>query len=318
VQRWIDYDNDGWLDIISAGLIDSIWVDTTILHRNNGNGTFTTVPTNIPSFEGNDLQVYDYDHDSLPDLFVTGRTPVFINAFTALFHNTGNGNFTMDTASFRQLWTGTAKWGDLENDGDADILVDGIMNDNSFFTEIYLNDGAGNFTVQVNNLPGSGEPGTVDWADMDDDGDLDVLIGGTYLMRNDSNGVFTDVSPWFTGAFYLPAIFNDYDNDGDEDIFLLNYFGNDESTILRNDLLTGIPILQNKPTFSIFPNPVKSKATIKSGNEDIIYNLYSPDSRFIRSFIGKNTFQIDISGISSGVYFLTDESKKSFIRIVIE
>jgi len=43
----------------------------------------------------------------------------------------------------------------------------------------------------ITNLPGTGEPGSVDWTDMDNDGDLDVLLGGTYLMRNDGNGNFS-------------------------------------------------------------------------------------------------------------------------------
>ena len=316
VQRWIDFDQDGFPDIISSGIMDSVWKDTMILYKNNGNGSFTAMSSTFPNVQASDISVFDYDNDSLPDFFITGVIDQTFNAFSAFFHNDGNGNFTMDSISFFHLFTGTSKWGDVDNDGDADILYDGIEFDNKAHSLIYLNDGFNNFSQMATNLPGTGEPGSVDWADIDHDGDLDVLLGGCFLMRNDGNGNFTDISPWFPGFFCLPALFTDYDLDGDDDIFLINYFGNSETTIFRNKLITSVNNINESKGFSLFPNPFSDyvKRMIDAKGEMKEFDLFTLDGRLLNKYFSQSSFTINTDELAAGNYFLKMED--SVVRLV--
>src|SRR5712664_145755 len=93
---FLDYDNDGWMDIylVNGGACDFYNPNPPFrnaLYRNNRDGTFTDV-TEKAGVAGNafgmGVAVGDYDGDGWPDLYVTqyGRS--------ILYHNNGNGTFT--------------------------------------------------------------------------------------------------------------------------------------------------------------------------------------------------------------------------------
>lgn len=315
IQRWLDVDNDGFQDVVISGLMDSLWVDTTIIYRNNGNSTFSYFPSNLPPLTTTGMDIADSNNDSLPDIFVVATAPGGVPV-ASLFTNNGSGNFTMDTTSFMQIFAGAVKWGDAENDGDMDLLYDGILIDNSAYTLIYLNDGAGNFTEQSTNLPGTGEPGSVDWADIDNDGDLDVLLS-EYLFRNDGNGTFTDISPWPVLSYYaIPAMFTDYDTDGDADIFMLMYFGISNSNIFRNELVTGLASISSAEGLTVFPNPAKEVINIFSEFNQVKFcNLYSITGRVVKRFQINTFSQVDISELNPGIYILEISDGKSSRRV---
>lgn len=315
IQRWFDIDHDGFSDVIISGIMDSLWVDTTIVYRNNGNSTFSYFPTNLPGLLTSGMEVADYDNDSLPDIFILASNPDNLPV-SALFHNNGNGNFTMDTVSFMQIYTGIVKWGDAEGDGDLDLLYDGILADNSAYTLIYLNDGAGNFSELPTNLPGTGEPGSVDWADIDHDGDLDVLLS-EYLFRNDGSGVFTDVSPWMPHSFFsIPAMFADYDLDGDDDIFMLQFFGISNSTIFRKELLTVVPEFPVKNEMTVFPNPTKGEINILFDRVGVSeFCIYSIDGKAVKEFSSDGTSNINLSELMPGTYLLGIKNDAQFSKV---
>ncbi len=93
---FLDYDNDGWMDIylVNSGPCDFYTPSRPLrnaLYHNNRDGTFTDV-TEKAGVMGNGygmgVAVGDYDGDGLPDLFVSqyGRS--------ILYHNNGDGTFT--------------------------------------------------------------------------------------------------------------------------------------------------------------------------------------------------------------------------------
>src|SRR6476660_1352213 len=93
---FLDYDNDGWMDIylVNSGPSD-FWTPPSplrnALYRNNRDGTFTDVTekSRVPGGGyGMGVAIGDYDGDGFPDLYVTqyGRS--------ILYHNNGNGAFT--------------------------------------------------------------------------------------------------------------------------------------------------------------------------------------------------------------------------------
>lgn len=304
-MRWIDYDRDQFPDLIMSGMIDGSFIDTTILYHNDGNGSFShTMAFPFSLFEA-DIQVSDYDRDSLPDFFITGRGTFSFNGFCGLFHNDGNGQFSQTPDAFRRLFTGTAKFGDYDQDGDVDLLMDGIDSTNAAFTLIYENN-SGVFSELPNVLPMSGEPGSVDWADIDGDGDFDIAISGSHLMRNDGNNSYTDISPWDTLHFALPIVFNDYDEDGDRDVFFLSYFGFTGTTMYRNNTITNTTEIENSEKIQVYPNPAGSTLHVLS-------KWYFESAVKVSDINGKLLLSenlsslhnnLDVSRLATGVYFI--------------
>ncbi|HEX5111477.1 MAG TPA: FG-GAP-like repeat-containing protein [Saprospiraceae bacterium] len=316
ISRWMDYDGDGWHDIIMAGIGNSFTEDSIRLFHNDSTGEFTEVQINLPGYHASDISIVDFDVDGDMDFFLTGGT-LSVSTFpvTRLYRNDGNAQFNQVAFPFINLSTGTTAWADYDHDGDPDVLYDGL--DSTILnalTLIYRNDGMGQFTLIDANLPGSGEPGSVDWADIDGDGDLDILLGGpTTLLRNDGNNIYTDITP-VDFQQGIPCSFVDMDNDGDEDILIVSASGGETgSSIHRNENITAVENAHQEYSSFAFPNPVVDVLTIHPG-EKIIGNfnfrlmnvigqeVTNQEIQHHEENVGK---QIDLSFLHPGLYVYT-------------
>ena len=125
---FLDYDNDGWMDIylVNSGPCDFYSPPQPLsnaLYHNNRDGTFTdvTAKAGVPgNAYGMGVAVGDYDGDGFTDLFVT-QYPHSI-----LYHNNGDGTFTDVTAKAGVAapgWATSAVWFDYDNDGRLDLFV---------------------------------------------------------------------------------------------------------------------------------------------------------------------------------------------------
>ena len=124
---WIDYDNDGWIDLFfsnGADMARSKPSPGNILFRSLGNGKFVDV-TLQAGVAGNGrfstgVTVGDYDNDGFLDVYVTGY------GGNQLFHNNGDGTFTDVTAKAGVGgggWSSSAAWLDYDRDGWLDLYV---------------------------------------------------------------------------------------------------------------------------------------------------------------------------------------------------
>ena len=130
---FLDYDNDGWMDIylVNSGPCDFYKPAQPLrnaLYRNNRDGTFTDV-TEAAGVTGGTfgmgVAVGDYDNDGWPDLFVTS----YGNCI--LYRNNRDGTFTDVTKRAgveTPGWTTSAVWFDYDNDGRLDLFVCSYVN----------------------------------------------------------------------------------------------------------------------------------------------------------------------------------------------
>jgi hypothetical protein len=184
---WGDMDNDGDLDLALAGLQVGLFGRT---YRNDGSG-FTSFQS-IPAVVDGSLAWGDYDNDGDPDLLISGTTSSTpIGGICQIWRNAGNGSLTQ-IAALPGISTGSAAWGDYDNDGDLDVALTGVHTNGVGLSQIYGNNGDGTFSLLSTSMPGLTR-GAVAWADYDNDGDLDLALVGTnlsggigHLRRNDS------------------------------------------------------------------------------------------------------------------------------------
>ena len=219
---WGDYDNDGDMDIALAGISQRYGTKISKIYRNDGNGTFVDINARMILIESGTLAWGDYDNDGKIDLLMSGLTEG-AEPVAKLYHNEGNDVFTDSQVKITPCVTGMIKWGDFNNDEYLDILMSGLDYDGNVNTEIYQNDGKGNFT-SINAGMSGGFRGGVDLGDYDNDGDLDVLLAGqgcgTKIYQNNGNNNFSDINAGLPIGIYFPPAWLDYDNDGDLDVIL--------------------------------------------------------------------------------------------------
>jgi hypothetical protein len=125
---FLDYDNDGWMDIylVNSGPCDFFKPSKPLrnaLYKNNRDGTFSDVTEKAGVAGGTfgmGVAVADYDNDGWPDIFVTS----YGNCI--LYRNNRDGTFTDVTRKAGLLtpgWTTSAVWFDYDNDGKLDLFL---------------------------------------------------------------------------------------------------------------------------------------------------------------------------------------------------
>ena len=226
---FLDYDGDGWLDILLVNGMD--WPGhkkrhgTLRLYRNNRNGTFTDVTQKAGlavEMYGMGVAVADYDNDGFPDILITAVGQ------NRLFKNTGKGTFTdvTDKAGLggRSGFSTSAMWFDFDRDGHLDLFVCNYVKwspehdiycsvdgkKKSYCTPeayhgstcwLFRNRGDGTFedvTAKSGIFDTTSKSLGVALVDYDRDGWPDVLVANdtqpNKLYRNLRNGTFEDVA----------------------------------------------------------------------------------------------------------------------------
>ncbi|MBN2616262.1 MAG: VCBS repeat-containing protein [Bacteroidales bacterium] len=253
VQRgdfdWADYDLDGDKDLFIVGE-DATGKAVSNLYRNNlGSTHFTLIHTGIPGLKDGSVEWGDYDRDGDYDLLVTGETkngPV-----TKIYRNDRNNKFTDIKAPLPGVHFGTAKWADIDGDGDLDLIVSGTLKSGQYTTQVFLNNHNKfvPYPVDFTNISLS----DIAFADYDLDGDKDFVLCGqtqnggvqTRLYQNDGNGYFSKQFPGLTGVRTGSVDWGDMDHDGDPDLLVTGETASGPvSKIFRNDRTKGFHDIQ--------------------------------------------------------------------------
>jgi hypothetical protein len=248
---WGDYDNDGDPDVVVAAY------DEPVALFRNDDGALVRTATELPAYyegylERMDLESLswaDYDNDGDLDLLIPATaTEDEEYAPTRIFRNDGPGagdawTFTdtgMELPGAEVMAATVSIWGDDDADGDLDLLLANISQFEDNFLHTFRNEG-GTLVPAATGLAHI-RHGNVDWADADNDGDLDILYAGNIdlpngtgdtvvrilFKRDDGTGYdpFTIVQDvWPPSGEHPWSDFNsvawaDYDSDGDVDLLV--------------------------------------------------------------------------------------------------
>jgi hypothetical protein len=243
---FIDYDNDGWLDIflVNGTRFEAQYAPgeapTNRLYKNNRDGTFTDVTTKAGLVRlgwGQGVCSGDYDNDGHEDLFVSYWGDC------ALYHNNGNGTFTdvahkagvtTNTGTDFKRWNTGCAFLDYDRDGHLDLFVANYID----------------FDPKTTPLPESGP--CLYHGIMVACGPPGLKGGKNILFHNNGNGTFTDVSEKAgilntPGTYGLGVLAADLDNDGWPDIYVANdstssalYKNNHDGTFLDIAIEAGV------------------------------------------------------------------------------
>lgn len=266
---WGDYDNDGDLDLLISGRPSPFALEETKLYRNDSNNQFTEVSTTLPKVYNSSLAWGDIDNDGDLDLALSGQTRGG-SYTTRIFRNQGADSFVdlgMDFTEIKPFQqAGPVAWGDVDNDGDLDLLAE-----RTIFTNTN-----GQFSQRERLNIGEFGVGTSTMGDMDNDGDLDILLTGFItgravpaitLVKNNNRQSFLNSAINIIPPRFANSDLGDYDNDGDLDIIVLGSgIGYLNAEIYRNDGLHP----NNRPA-----KPISPVTTIQNGEVTLAWQRAS-------------------------------------------
>lgn len=218
------------------------------LFLNNGKGEFTLSTNNIPQIPVSKSCVIgcDYDKDGDIDLFIGGRQlpGQYLQSVSSFILRNDKGKFTDVSKTIAPELTNlgmvtTAIWTDFDNDNAMDLMVCGDWMPITFFKNIN-----GKFTI-VNNKSNlkqtDGWWQSITGSDLDNDGDIDYIIGNFGTNRRYMNTISSR-----TGLnLPMEGFISDFDNSGSQDLVLAYYQHDSLYPIqLRERLLEQIPTLR--------------------------------------------------------------------------
>ncbi|MDA2933426.1 CRTAC1 family protein [Acidobacteria bacterium AH-259-D05] len=208
---WIDYNRDGWPDLFLVN--GGRWEDllkgeqgvSSALYRNNRDGTFTDVTKSAglrSKYWGMGVAVGDYNNDGWPDLYICNY------GSNMLYRNNGDGTFSdvsREAGVGHSRWSSSAAFADYDGDGWLDLYVTNYL---EFDATKAPPPNCQYRGIKVH----CGPKGMIPAADI--------------LYRNRGDGSFSDVTQRagvkVQSSYGLGAIWGDYDNDGDSDLYVAN------------------------------------------------------------------------------------------------
>jgi hypothetical protein len=326
-----DLNGDGWADLVIGHETNRFTIMT-----NDGDGTFTAQPFTMGIAAGSIPQepvvhIADIDMDGDADIFFSNRDSGGVGAGAiGLWRNQGEGGFgPAETLSFQWHNGGgiDVHTADVTGDGWLDILAATGAEGNWFLFE---SDGTGGFAAP-RRLRAGHAPGAIDAPDLDQDGDLDVMILGTQSLEacvylNPGDGSFVQppalefADPGLAPAFTTNIESGDIDMDGDLDLvvgFRSDFENTYGTTVRRNNGDGTFGPRQTYPELT-YARCIRLRDFDHDGDLDLVW--VESDGRFrLRYNNGAGTFgnRVNSSIVSAAFYFdLYDANNDGLLDLV--
>mgnify|MGYP003531106155 CR=1 FL=1 len=239
-----DLDGNGFIDILITGVKNEEGTPQTPvfeIYYNNGDGTFTLdTSTGILPVTYGSLEIADFNNDGMKDILVNGNKS---NSYISKIYFQEEGNIFVDSGiALMGTYFSDTKVFDANADGFPDILITGFNTSYVPDTILYINQQDGTFVQQESGL-NNAYFSSIDVADINGDGSLDVLLSGMssigedmtpilFLYENDGQGYFTATENDFNGTYGGTSSFVDYNKDGKLDIFSIGSNTDNINTVL--------------------------------------------------------------------------------------
>ena len=326
-----DLDHNGINDIITGGYYEPI-----VQVKNMSDGNLDVSYLTGPNIFMQSATCSDIDNDGFVDYFACNddfvSSPYKNNGtgdlvYDSLLINTATPDPAFNSGNYACIWT------DYDNDGDSDMYLSkcrlgvGDPTDGRRLNRMFKNDGKGNFTdvAEEIGLRPMGQSWATEFGDIDNDGDLDVIMVNhdinTMLFENDGTGNFTDISldagielnsTNFPNG--LQTYMYDFDNDTHLDILITSYNvppavfhnnGDKTFTRLNNDVIFGTDINIDNT------NDIQSGAAGDLNNDGFIDFIFGfanginipngnhPDRMYLNTGNDNNYISVDLEGIIS-------------------
>lgn len=315
--RATDLNNDDLVDVVVTGLMGSVY--GAKLYYQNESGGFDEAAVSLMANYFGDITFIHANNDDYIDVLLTGFDTNYAPNSTLYINNNGTLE-AADTQSVEPYYfTGTAVL-DVDNDGDEDLIISGSNSSFSGEMATYLNDGTGIFTKNTSSMSSFDQVyfGDLHAVDINDDGYQDIFStgqdsAGGYISKfyiNDTTGNFVyneDLSAAVEGVSISSCDWEDFDNDGDQDLLLIG-FGNDgseKSFVYTNEITLGTTSFTMN-TFRLYPNPSSDYINIIGGTTPI-------KKIMIKNNLGQTILKtqgeekINVSAFTKGVYFICIE-----------
>ena len=273
----------------------------------------------------------DIDNDNDQDLLIAGGSISLTGRLAHVYSNDGNGLFNeVIGAPFNGVINCSIDFADIDGDNDQDLLITGENTSGIYISNLFLNDGNGNFSF-FPSLLDSVSYSEVTFADIDNDNDQDLLISGLNnnsqviykLYKNDGIGNFSLITGTpFTGVLFGSVAFADVNGDNYPDVFIT---GSDSSKIYINDStgyfteLLGTSIsgasYDSKIAFADIDNDNDQDLLItgKNGGGIFICELYKNDGNGFFSLTTGTPFV----GINNGAVAFADVDNDNDLDLLI-
>ena len=300
---WLDYDNDNDLDLLMTGADSLNCAHGILYNNNNGVFTVGNYVQEIAygsvacgdvnndnkadialvgwpngsshsfilsSNDANQYSVYqqftgayesttsflDFNNDGKQDLLYSGDDDLY--EVTKLLVNQ-DSLLTFSDASLQNLRYSCAAIGDYDNDGDQDIIICG--ENGEAYTLLYQNNN-GVYSLVAHPFENIWA-GSVNWVDIDNDGDLDLFMTGRIDHTNNPvsiakiycnvSGAFSELDTNIQGTWFSSSSWADYDNDGDMDLLISGCTGPISNVSCITKLYTNNNGIFAQDTSTVFP-----------------------------------------------------------------
>ena len=314
-----DVDSNGFNDILVGGYFNQL----NLLKANavGDDYIYTEILDDALFLQGSNFA--DIDNNGTIDLFACHDI-----GLSKSFSNDGNGNLTYDLSLINPVSTipsdnsgnyGTL-WTDYDSDGDLDMYLSkcrgGVTDplDGRRVNQLFQNDGNGNYTdvAEAAGLRPLGQSWATDFADIDNDGDLDCFIlnhdissgiyenagDGTFTNVTSSSGISSDIASIDGG---IQCMFKDFDNDSYVDLLVTTSNGH---KLFRNN---------GDFTFSLISDAFPTSLNIQSAvvgdlNNDGALDVYAGFSSYLNSPSSDRPDKV----------YINDESTNNYLRVLLK